>query len=339
MSQPKGFIAMGRISRDDPLFRLFCKNSPILFLLQIYDHKTGVCPTTLQGIEHECGMTRQQVRTALSHLQKAGLLSIKTFAGAVKGERGFRKISTVSFNLNHSLLKRPKEYLGETGRTSVSDPPPSDGYPAEFNEDWGVYCGTSRDKVGDKKSAYKSWKKAVLAHGRDKVMQGTITYVAMCESRKPNPQWKKNGGTWWNAKEARYMSPEYQGVDNPSIAFWKLNKSPVLGNILKGGSKIIIIGDEYMAEALIRLKGSDPVLGTTLDRLRDKKFEEVFIRSYELAKKSAKPRTEIYTQYEQSIIWDTRSSVDNGTEQEKREGSPRKSNSGPRSNRNGNSSG
>jgi hypothetical protein len=272
-------------------------------------------------------MTRQQVRTALTHFQKAGLLSIKTFAGAVKGERGFRKISTISFDLNHSFFKKPKEYLGETGRTLVSDLPLSEGYPVEFDEDWVVYCGASRDKVGDKKSAYKSWKKAVLAHGRDKVMQGTIAYVAMCESRKPNPQWKKNGGTWWNAKEARYMDPEYQRVDNASIAFWKLNNSPALGNILKGGSKITVIGDDYMTEALIRLKGSDPVLGTTLDRLRDKRFEEGFIKSYELAKKSANPRTEMYTQYEQSIIWDTRSSVDNGPEQEERKGPSWKSNS------------
>ena len=38
-----------------------------------------------------------------------------------------------------------------------------------------------------------------------------------------------------------------------------------------------------MAEALVRLKSSDPYLGTTLDRLRDKKFEEAFKKSYELA--------------------------------------------------------
>jgi len=302
---------MTRLDRESPLFSLVVKGSPLMYLMQIYDYKTGVCPTTIQQIQVECGLTRQQVRTALKNLEKDNILTVSTYAGAIKGERGFRKVSTITFNLEHELFKKPKGYLG----TSVEIPTVEveEGYPKEFDEDWKVYCGKSRDKVGQKKPAYKSWVKAVSKHGRDRVMQGTIAYVAMCESKNP-PQWKKNGATWWNAKEARYLDTEFQQKDHPSIAFWKLMNSPMLGNILNGDSKIVIQGDQYMAEALVRLKGSDPYLGTTLDRLRDKKFEEAFKKSYELAKRSPSPRTEIYTTHDQTIIWNIGPDIDTGSE-------------------------
>ena len=296
----KSYITLARAERGTHLFRLLVGGSVLSYLLQIHDHKTGVCPTTIQQIESECGLTRQQVRTAIRRMKGMGILSVKTYAGAVKGERGFRKVSTITLNLQSELFTKPKEYLGTP---ELVQDIPVDEYTPEFEEDWKVYCGTSRDKVGQKKPAYKSWLKAVAKHGRDRVMQGTVAYVATCESKKP-ATWKKNGSTWWNAKEARYLDPEFQRKDNPSVAFWKLMNSPVLGNLLKGGHRIVVKGDDYMAEALIRLKGSDPFLGDTLDRLRDRKFEEGFKHAYDLAKRSANPRTEIYKQYENPIIWD-----------------------------------
>ena len=47
-----------------------------MYLMQIYDYKTGVCPTTIQQIQTECGLTRQQVRTAIKNLEKDNILIV-----------------------------------------------------------------------------------------------------------------------------------------------------------------------------------------------------------------------------------------------------------------------
>mgnify|MGYP001188520524 CR=1 FL=1 len=305
---------MTRVDRKDPLFKTICQNSPIMYLLQIYDHKTGVCPTTLQQIEIACGMTRQGVRTALKKLEKGNFLAISTYSGAVKGERGFRRVSTITLNLEHQIFhKQVSGYLGESEKPLPEKVELTDEYSKEFEEDWLIYRGKMKDKIGNKKEAYLSYKGAVKKYGREKVMRGTIVYVKKCEASNT---WKKNGATWWRASKALFMDKELQANHVPEIALWAVKNSPCLGNLLQGGAKIVVKGDPYMAEALLRLKGSDQTLGQTIDRLGDKKFEESFLRSYDISKRATTPRCEIYTQYENEIEWQVGPSIGSRPESE-----------------------
>lgn len=303
MTANNGFFSISRVERHEPLFRLICKGSPLMYLCQIVDCNTGVCPTSIQGIERSCRMTRQEVRTFLEKSKRQDLLSVDTVAKAVKGLRGFHKISTIKLNMEHPLLKYlPKERTYE----GLSEEDHSDlmafEYPSEFIKDWEIYCGTSRDKVGSKKYAFKSWDKSVKKWGREKVMRGTVNYVAECEG---NGTWKKNGATWWYYKEARFMESKYQKTDACVLALWEFKNSPVLGNLLSGGCLIEIKGDDFMGEALIKLKGSDSTIGQTLDRLGDKKFERSFLTAYKEARTAtSNPRKEIYSQYGNRILWE-----------------------------------
>ena len=131
-------------------------------------------------------------------------------------------------------------------------------------------------------------------------MRGTENFISECEA---NNTWKKNGSTWWNAKEARFMEESYQKIDNSIRAWINFNNSPVLGNILSGGNTIEIVGDKYMGEAILILKGSDSSLGQTLDRMKDNKFKQSFFDAYKKAEKDTNPRKEIYTSYGNRITW------------------------------------
>lgn len=312
-----GFIFLTRFSQESEAFKSLVKGSPLLYLLQIFDHKTGICPCTIQSIERACGMSRQQVRTIINRLVKDKIITIETTAGAVKGKRGFHKRSTITFNLKHEIFyKQVPSYLGESGKDNQIQDSEEFSYPTEFEEDWIIYRGINTKKVGNKKESFLKWEKSVKRYGRDKVMRGTIAYVKKCEA---NNTWKKNGSTWWDQKKALFLDKEFQSESSPQLALWSFKNSPVLGNILKGGACIQIVGDPYMGEALLRLKGSDQTLGQTYDRLGEKRFQDSFLRSYELSTKVSAPRNEIYSQYENKIQWECRSSVHSRNQQENRE--------------------
>tara|TARA_Y100000034_G_scaffold136024_1_gene210323 strand:+ start:1644 stop:2456 length:813 start_codon:yes stop_codon:yes gene_type:complete len=244
-----------------------------------------------------CSMTRQEFRTRVEGYKELGLMTVQT--SKVLSKSGSQKInvSKMILNLDHDLF-RQDGVEREVSHTTT-------GYPPEFEEDWLIYIGIDGTKVGEKKSAYVSWGKSVRKYGRGPVMLGTVNYVSKCEAMDT---FKKHGATWWNPKEARFSLPEYQDNKSTEIALWHLLNSPVLGNLTEGGVCIKITGDPLMGEALLRLKGTDRVLGQTLDRMGDRKFREAFMNAYKLARNTKEPRSVIYSQYENQIEW----SIDDG---------------------------
>ena len=290
------------IDSKHPHYQHLVYKNPLFHFILIADEFGGV-PTTMTKAAEVCSMSRQEFRTRMHGYADLGLLSVHTTKQISKTGGQKINVSRIILNLEHPL------FIADCTEKEITHTK-TNLYPPEFEEDWGIYRGKSDDKIGSKQEAFVSWIKSTRKYGRSIVMRGTSNYVAECESQN---RWKKNGSTWFHPKEARFLEDVYQKNDSPHVALWKLLNSPVLGNILEGGYQIIIKDDPYMAESLINLKGTDRVLGQTLDRLKDRNFRESFISSYEDAMKTESPRNNLYAQYEHTIEWSV-------NEQESREG-------------------
>ena len=252
------------ITPDHPYYKHIVYKNPLFHFIITAD-EFGYIPFTMTRSAELCSLTRQEFRTRLKGYEEMG----------------------------HDLFKKPEQ------EKQVSKS--KDGYPPEFEQDWKIYRGKDPSRVGDKIPAFTNWMKSVNKYGRSVVMKGTINYVAKCESMNI---YKKHGATWWNPTEARFMGDEYQKASSSDVALWKFLNSPVLGNILKGGAKIKIVGDKYMGETILRLRGTDRFLGESLDRMGDRKFREQFTKCYDEAKSLPATRDVIYSQFEQEITWD-----------------------------------
>ena len=58
-----------------------------------------------------------------------------------------------------------------------------------------------------------------------------------------------------------------------------------------------------MIEALLILKGSEPSIGHVLDKIKDDRFRDKFIESYDLALKKDSPRKVLYARRAPEITW------------------------------------
>jgi len=295
MSRSK-IVLDSSISPKHPYYKHIVYKNPLFHFILIAD-EFGHVPTTMTKSAEQCSMTRQEFRTRIEGYKELGLLTVQTSKVLSKSGNHKINVSKMILNLDHDLFRKDGVER-EVSHTTV-------GYPPEFEEDWLTYIGADGSKVGEKKPAYANWSKSVRKYSRGHVMLGTVNYIAKCES---TDTFKKHGATWWNPKEARFSQPEYQNINSGEMALWHLLNSPVLGNITEGGVCIKITGDPLMGEALLRLKGTDRVLGQTLDRMGDRKFREAFMNAYKLARSTKEPRSVIYSQFENQIEW----SIDNG---------------------------
>ena len=304
MKQPESTNVLLKLAKtkvcykdDTLLYKRIVEGCPLLhFILSSDEH--GYVKTSLAETSEACNMTRHKMRSKVDSLKDDGVVYIETTANDEK------RNSKITLNLMHPLFCAENEITKDK----------TNEYPTEFEEDWKTYCGTCRDRVGTKKAGYMSWARSVKKHGRDAVMGGTKVYVAKCEAENT---WKKNAQTWWNVKSAKYLEPEYSESNKSSSeeAVVKLLQSPIFGNILEGTHRIEIEGDRYMAEALVRLKGSDKSLSLVLDRFHkklgptrgDQEFKKVFMESYVLSialvDSGKAARSCIYAKKEESITW------------------------------------
>jgi len=280
------------ITPDHPYYKHIVYKNPLFHFIITAD-EFGYIPFTMTRSAELCSLTRQEFRTRLKGYEEMGVMTIKTNKTMSQSGKHKINVSKMFLNLSHDLFKKPEQ------EKQVSKS--KDGYPPEFEQDWKIYRGKDPSRVGDKIPAFTNWMKSVNKYGRSVVMKGTINYVAKCESMNI---YKKHGATWWNPTEARFMGDEYQKASSSDVALWKFLNSPVLGNILKGGAKIKIVGDKYMGETILRLRGTDRFLGESLDRMGDRRFREEFTKCYDEAKSLPATRDVIYSQFEQEITWD-----------------------------------
>ena len=279
------------IKSNHPYYKHIVYKNPLFHFILASDEFVHVHSTMTKSAE-VCSMTRQEFRTRLKGYEELGLITVKT--SKVMSKSGNQKInvSKMILNLSHDLFIKDGQER-EVSHTKGA-------YPKEFEEDWVTYRGTDPSKVGEKGQAYVNWLKSVNKFGRSAVMTGTVNYVAKCEA---TDTYKKHGSTFWEPSKERFNAEEYQDNKSPGVALWRLLNSPVLGNIMEGGVCIRIEGDPWMGEALLRLKGTDRVIGQALDRMGDRKFRDAFMNAYKLAVNTKEPRSTIYSQYENEIEW------------------------------------
>jgi len=279
------------LKSDHLLYPMLVKGNPFLHLLLSSDD-FGITKESQTKIGEACDMSRQEVRTYLNILKEAGVLETKKESKKINGN--WVSVSQLQFSHNNDIFIDPNDAQNPTRYQKY-------GYPEDYQRDWEIYRGRDAQRVGNKSEAYNNWWKSVKDFGADNVTRGTRNYINDCESKD---RWKKAARTFWCPETAIFMEEEYQGkTRNGQAALIDFLYSPHLKGLIEGGGRYTVEGDDYMIEALLILKGSEPSVGHILDKIKDDRFRDKFIESYDLALKKDSPRKVLYARRAPEITW------------------------------------
>ena len=295
LTNARGFMFIDQVKNltpDHQLYSMLVKGNPFLHLLLSSDD-FGITKESQTKIGEACDMSRQEVRTYLNTLKEAGVLETKKESKKINGN--WVSIPQLQFSHNNDIFIDPDDAQNPRRYQKY-------GYPEDYQRDWDVYKGRDAQRIGNKSEAYPNWWMSVKEFGHETVTRGTRNYINDCESKDT---WKKAARTFWCPETAIFMEEEYQGkTRNGQAALIDFLYSPHLKGLIEGGGRYTVVGDDYMIEALLILKGTEPSLGHILDKIKDDRFRDKFIESYDLALKKESPRKVLYAKRAPQIIWE-----------------------------------
>ena len=281
---------------NNPHYNFLVKGNPFLHMLLSSD-MFGVCRESQTKIGEACGMSRQEVRTYLDKMKEMGLITSTKESKKINGN--WVSVTTITFSPENSIFidLDEKNKIPRFARF---------GYPQDFEDDWVLYRGRDRMRIGNKSDAYYPWAESVEKYGREALTRGTRNYIADCES---NDIWKKQAKTFWNTETAYFLDERYQVEGRtPEEALVDLIYYKGLKRLIEGGACFTAKNDPYMIEALLIVKGTHPTIGTVIDKKGDNKFRESFLSAYRIAMKRSKKelRDKIYSNKEPIVEWDVK---------------------------------
>ena len=278
------------LKEDNPLYPMLVKGNPFLhMLLQCDDF--GIVRLSQKSMAESCDMEKKEVKQYLEKLKEVGILVKHKDKEKKNGQ--WLTFERLKFNHDCDIFINPEDKLNPKRYQE-------NGYPEDYGEDWKIYRGTDAEKIGNKAEAYPNWWMSVERYGHEAVTRGTRNYISKCEA---HATWKKAAKNFWEPEAALFM--EYQhNTKGGETALVALLHSKHLMGILEGAASYTVEGDDFIIEALLIMKGTEPTLGTVLDKIGDDRFRDRFIQCYEKAlEKSAPPRRKLYAKRDNKVTW------------------------------------